>query len=76
MTHHLRLLGVSGLALVLAAPAFAQGELLGTKALNDRVDDIAEDVSDDMARSEDVARFGNPEFRPGLAGLFGQDRQQ
>ena len=73
MTHHLRLLGVSSLALALtvptlAAPAFAQGELLGTKALNDRVDDIAEDVSDDMARSEDVARFGNPEFRPGLSG--------
>ena len=68
MTHHLRLLGVSSLALALAVPAFAQDELLGTKALNDRVDDIAEDVSDDMARSEDVARFGNPEFRPGLSG--------
>ena len=68
MTHHLRLLGVSSLALALAVPAFAQDELLGTEALNDRVDDIAEDVSDDMARSEDVARFGNPEFRPGLSG--------
>lgn len=68
MTHHLRLLGVSSLALALAVPAFAQDELLGTKALNDRVDDIAEDVADDMARSQDVARFGNPEFRPGLSG--------
>lgn len=58
----------AALGLSFAAPAFAEGELLGTKALNDRIDDIETDVSDDMARSVDTARFGNPEHRPGLSG--------
>ena len=66
----LRLLGVSTLALVLAGggAAFAQTTLTGTQALNDRIDDIDEAVADDMARSDDAARFGNPEFRSGLSG--------
>lgn len=68
MTQTLRLAGVSALAVLLAAPAFAQGELVGTKALNDRIDDIEEAVADDMARAEDAARFGNPEYRQGLSG--------
>lgn len=68
MTHQWHIVGASALVLALAAPAFAQGELVGTKALNDRIDDIGEDVSDDLARAEDTARFGNPEFRPGLSG--------
>lgn len=70
MTTTLRLLGVPTLALVLASggAAFAQTTLTGTEALNDRIDDIDESVADDMARSEDAARFGNPEFRPGLSG--------
>jgi putative salt-induced outer membrane protein len=58
----------AALTLSLAGPAFAEGELLGTKALNDRIDDIETDVSDDMARSYDAARFGNPEHMPGLTG--------
>lgn len=70
MTKTLRLLGASTLALALAGggAAFAQTTLTGTQALNDRIDDIDEAVADDMARSEDAARFGNPEFRPGLSG--------
>jgi putative salt-induced outer membrane protein len=40
----------------------------GFSALNDRIDDIQTDVADDMARSQDASRFGNPEFRPGLSG--------
>lgn len=59
---------VSALALALAAPAFAQGELVGTKVLNDRIDDIEEVVTEDFQRSEDASRFGNPDFRPGLSG--------
>lgn len=51
-----------------ANTAYAQGELLGTDALDDRIDDIEEAVQDDMARAEDSARFGNPEFRQGLSG--------
>lgn len=68
MTKKICLAGVSALALLAAVPAFAQGELLGTKALNDRIDDIEEDVQDDLDRAQDTARFGNPEFRPGLSG--------
>ena len=61
--------GISATAFVLAAStAFAQGELLGTTALNDRLDDIETAAADDLARAEDAARFGNPEFRPGLSG--------
>lgn len=55
-------------ALLAAAPVMAQGTLSGTDALNDRLDDIEENVADDLAEAEDAARFGNPEFRPGLSG--------
>jgi putative salt-induced outer membrane protein len=70
MTKTLRLLGASTLALALAggSAAFAQTTLTGTQALNDRIDDVDQAVADDLARSEDTARFGNPEFRPGLSG--------
>ncbi|WP_151718071.1 DUF481 domain-containing protein [Gemmobacter serpentinus] len=68
MTQNLRLAGASAIAMLLAAPVFAQGELIGTKALNDRIDDVEEAVNDDLARAEDAARFGNPEFRQGLTG--------
>jgi putative salt-induced outer membrane protein len=56
-----------GLGLVSSA-AFAEGELVGTKALNDRIDDIETAVEDDFERSQDVARFANPEFKQGLSG--------
>ena len=70
MTKTLRLLGVSTLALALAGggAAFAQATLTGTQELNDRLDDVDQAVADDMARSEDALRFGNPEFRQGLSG--------
>ena len=58
----------AALSLSFAAPAFAEGELTGTKALNDRIDDIETAVEDDMARSEDALRFGNPEYKQGLSG--------
>lgn len=69
MTMTLRIAGVSTLALLLAgAPVFAQAALTGTEALNDRLDDINEAVTDDLERAEDNARFGNPEFQQGLSG--------
>ena len=69
MTKTFRLFGVSTLALTLAGgAAFGQTTLTGTDALNDRIDDIDEAVADDLARSEDAARYGNPEYRPGLSG--------
>lgn len=48
--------------------AFAQTTLTGTQALDDRLDDIDEAARDDLRRAEDAARFGNPEYRPGLSG--------
>lgn len=69
MTHVSKIAAASALACVIAAQAgFAQGTLTGTTALNDRIDDIQQDVGDDLERAEDVSRFGNPEFRPGLSG--------
>lgn len=55
-------------ALLVMTPAWAQSEISGVDSLNDRLDDLEEIVQDDFARSEDVSRFGNPEFRPGLSG--------
>lgn len=59
---------IAALALVLATSAVSAQELLGTTALNDRLDDIDTAVEKDQARSVDASRFGNPEFRPGLSG--------
>lgn len=49
-------------------PAFAQSELVGINTLDDRIDDIEEDVADDFERSQDDARFGNLDVRQGLSG--------
>ena len=69
MTHALKIAAVSAMACLISAPiAFAQGTVTGTTALNDRLDDIQTDVDKDMRRAEDEARFGNPDFRPGLSG--------
>ncbi|NEX45790.1 DUF481 domain-containing protein [Pseudotabrizicola algicola] len=73
MTVKLRTLGAGVLAIAAAQVAFApaavaQVAITGVESVNDRIDDINENVADDLARAEDVARFGNPEFRPGLSG--------
>lgn len=61
--------GAAVIGLLLGATAsLAQGTLTGTTALNDRIDDLNDDARDDLARSEDASRFGNPEYRPGLSG--------
>jgi len=49
---------VSTVALMLASPVFAQARLVGTEALDDRIDDITSDVNEDIARSDDDERFG------------------
>ena len=67
-----------------AAVAFVQARSgpnptsIGITAIDDQIDDIEIDVNRDMQRSEDAARFGNPDDRSGfsrqrLAGLFRQD---
>lgn len=68
MTTMTRTATVTLLAMMLAAPVMAQTALTGVRDVNDRIDDINEVVAEDMARSEDAARFGNPEARQGLSG--------
>jgi putative salt-induced outer membrane protein len=73
MTVKLRTLSAGALALAAAQVAFApaavaQVAITGIESVDDRIDDINENVAEDMARAEDAARFGNPEFRPGLTG--------
>lgn len=64
----------SALALLLGAPAFAQsefatgGNITGVSAIEDRLDDVEEDVQDDFDRSADAARFGPADRRSGLFG--------
>lgn len=64
----------SALALLLGAPAFAQSEfatgsnITGASAIEDRLDDIEEDVQDDFDRSEDAWRFGPADRRTGTFG--------
>lgn len=73
MTVKLRTLGAGVLAIAAAQVAFApaavaQVAITGVESVNDRIDDIGDDVAEDLARAEDAARFGNPEFQPGLSG--------
>ena len=61
--------GAAVVGLLLGATAsLAQGTLYGTSALDDRIDDLNQDARDDLDRSNDDYRFGNPEYRPGLSG--------
>lgn len=68
MKKTVQLATVSALALMLAAPAFAQGALVGTKALDDRIDDITDDVNEDIARGNDAERFGPNGVAQGFRG--------
>ncbi|MDO8313344.1 MAG: hypothetical protein Q7T25_15540, partial [Sideroxyarcus sp.] len=48
--------------------AFAQTLVTGTRALDERIDTITEDVQTELDLSNDASRFGNPEYRPGMSG--------
>ena len=63
-----KLTSASALALLLAGPAFSQGAVVGTDALDDQIDDISEDVADEFTRDDDPERFGRARFRPGFTG--------
>lgn len=58
----------SALSVSLAAPLFAQTDIVGINALDDRIEDIERDVDRDMERARDDYRFGSPEARQGLSG--------
>jgi len=67
MTKRFHLAAASILALSIGAGAgFAQGDLVGTTALTDRIDAVEDAALEDIRRAEDAARFTNPQFAPGL----------
>ena len=69
MTTNLKLAAASALALALGGTAaMAQATLVGTQALTDRIEAVEDAVKDDFKRSDDAARFGNPQFAPGWTG--------
>lgn len=59
---------VSVLALLLSAPAYAQGALIGFDALDDRIEDIEEDVADDLTEGDDEERFRSNQYAQGWSG--------
>ena len=63
-----KLASVSVLAIAIAAPAFAQGALVGTTALDDRIDTIIENTDAEFAKSEDANRFGGTDYAQGWTG--------
>ncbi|WP_371742298.1 YdiY family protein [Pseudoruegeria sp. HB172150] len=56
------------LSLILAQPVFSQAAIVGIEGLDDRIDDIQEDVDDDLADAQDSARFGPAQFDQGWSG--------
>ncbi|MEZ5778162.1 MAG: DUF481 domain-containing protein [Paracoccaceae bacterium] len=56
MTYATKLASVSALAMMMAAPAFAQ-TLIGDRALDDRISDIEIETQREMARSKDSVRY-------------------
>ena len=66
-----KLASATAMALILSASLVsAQGALVGTDALNDRIDDIQESVADDFAESEDSERHGSNQYAQGWTGSF------
>ena len=68
MKKTLNVAGIAVVALLAGAPVFAQTILTGIDGVDDDIDDINDAVAEELARSEDASRFGNPEYRPGMSG--------
>lgn len=68
------LTGTAAILAALSVPAFAQTEIAtganatGISAIDDRITDIEDDVTDDFDRSADADRFGPADRRQGLFG--------
>ena len=60
-------LAVSALALMMAAPLHAQGALTGVDSLDDRIDDIQEDVNDELTQADRRDRYDN-QYAQGWSG--------
>ncbi|MFW8594434.1 DUF481 domain-containing protein [Cribrihabitans neustonicus] len=55
---------------MVATPVFAQGTILGIEDLDERIEDIQEDVAEELAESEDRDRFGTNQYAQGWSGGF------
>lgn len=54
--------------MVLSAPAFAQGALVGIENLDEQIEDIQPAVEEDLAEGEDAYRFGGNQYAQGWTG--------
>lgn len=63
-----KLATVSALALMIAAPVLSQGRIIGTEALDDRIDEIERDANTELARGDDAARFNENGVAQGFRG--------
>lgn len=70
MNTFLKFASVSTLALLVAAPVSAQTGITGVEGLNERIEDIERDVSEDLAEGEDSDRFGPNAVAQGFGGSF------
>lgn len=70
MNKLMKLASVSALALLVATPLVAQTALTGVEGLNDRIDDITDDVNDDLTAGDDAERFGPNGVAQGWRGSF------
>ncbi|MCX7646600.1 MAG: DUF481 domain-containing protein [Rhodobacteraceae bacterium] len=65
-----RLAGATALSVLFAGGALAQATLVGTTALDDRIDEIRSDIDDDLAGARDAGRFGMQQYPQGWSGSF------
>lgn len=70
MEKMMKMASVSALALLVATPLVAQTAITGVEGLNDRIDDITDDVNDDLTAGDDAERFGPNGVPQGWRGSF------
>lgn len=58
MKNIFKLASVSVLALLIAGPVLAQGDIIGSTVLEDRIEEIERETATELARGEDAERFG------------------
>lgn len=68
MTKIFQYVASASIIALLSSGAFAQGALVGVEGLDDRIDDIQEDVDDEFAKSDDEQRYGANQFAQGWSG--------
>jgi putative salt-induced outer membrane protein len=68
MQNFIRFAGVSALALVAGAPVYSQGALVGVEALDERIEDIEENIAEEMREGDDPDRFRTNQYAQGWTG--------